>query len=106
MLLSQRHLQRLPGSSIERAQVPGKVVFEKHPGAPDLGAGNAAGAGGMAQRFWMHVQEGGCVLKAQGVHPQISITGNADRRQSHRTVTGRRYAEVEGTFKFTSWGWR
>jgi hypothetical protein len=85
----------------------GKVVFYKHPGASTLGARNAAGAGGLAERFGMHVQEGGRFVKAQGFHMQTSRTRRAaGNRKPHRPVTGRRYAEQERTFKFTSWGWR
>jgi len=71
--------------------MPGKVVLYKHPGAPDPGAGDAAGAGGLAQRLGMHVQERRRLLKVEGLHGDTAGAGRAaGNRKPQRPVASRR----------------
>ena len=52
----------------------GKVVFQEHPRAADLGAGNAARARTLAQCFRMHVKEQCGLLKVERLHAQRPVT--------------------------------
>ena len=69
----------------------GKVVLDEHPGAPDLGTGNAAGAGGLSECFGMDMQEGSGFRKAERLHGKTSGTRRAaEHRKPRRRITGRR----------------
>jgi hypothetical protein len=51
------HLQRLPETNIKRAQVGGKIVGQKDPGAADFGTRNATALYTPTQLFGMHPEE-------------------------------------------------
>ena len=59
----------------------GKVVFEEHPGATDLGTGDAARACRLAQRFGMHVQENGGLLEIESFHREARATVRTARQE-------------------------
>lgn len=61
-------MQRLPGTNIERAQIGGKIVIDEHPGAADLGAGNPASFGALAEFLRMEFEKGGGVFEAKSDH--------------------------------------
>ena len=61
-------MQRLPGTNIERAQIGGKIVIDEHPGAADLGAGDAAGLGALTEFLRVKFEKGSGVFEAKSEH--------------------------------------
>lgn len=62
------HLQRLPIGTIKRAQVLGKVFLQKDPRAADLGAGDSASLGALAEYFRVDAQKCGRFFESESVH--------------------------------------
>ena len=61
-------MQRLPGTTIKRPQIGGKILFNKHPGAPDFRAWHAPRFGSMAQLFRMDFEEQGSLDEPKRAH--------------------------------------
>lgn len=59
-----------------------KILANEYPAATDLGAGNLAGLGALAQFFWVHAQELRGLFEIQGVHH--TIEGGCARAASTR----------------------
>ena len=74
----------------------GKVVFEEHPGASDLGTGDAARARRLAQCFGMHMQENCGLLEIERFHWIARATAAASRRALFRSVVA--HASNKATF--------
>jgi hypothetical protein len=83
-------LQRLPRGTIERAQVGGKILVQKHPGAAHLGPWDASCLGPLAQLFGVEAQELGGFLEVKGAHiwPPRELRAPMARRSRQGQGTG------------------
>jgi hypothetical protein len=61
-------LQRLPPTSIVRAHVIGKIIFQEHPAPADPGRGNEPSSGALLECRWMQLKKGGSLLEIERVH--------------------------------------
>ena len=61
-------MQRLPRGTIERAQVGGKIILQKHPGAAHLGPWNASRLGALAQFLGVEVEKTRSLVKVESAH--------------------------------------
>ena len=61
-------MQRLPRGTIERAQVGGKIILQKHPGAAHLGPWNAARLGTLAQFLGVDMEKVRSLAEVKSTH--------------------------------------
>jgi hypothetical protein len=61
-------LQRLPRGTIERAQMGGKIILQKHPGAAHLGPWYASRLGALAQFLGVNAEKPCGLLKVERTH--------------------------------------
>jgi hypothetical protein len=80
------HLQRLPGTNIKRAQVGGKVVGQKDPGAADFGTGNTTNFGPATQFLGMKSEESGGLDEPKGAWPVNHRRWHAGKPPPHQRL--------------------
>lgn len=75
-------MQRLPRGTIERAQVGGKIILQKHPGAAHLGPWNAPRLGPLAKLLGVEVKESRSFMKVESAHlwPPREVRAPMERR--------------------------